>query len=174
MFKNLCSLVTGRSVLRLASSQDLAEYRQQVFSSNQFQRSGFWQKSKSNKTCFTCLQSVPDHALPCGHVYCENCVKEFGQPWENQRYCVSLKRCVLCQAEWIGEPPQILRLKPKCAGVRVLTLDGGGVRGIIELAILKEIEDRVGLGLPISDLFDLVVGTSTGESIQWIMTACQS
>jgi patatin-like phospholipase/acyl hydrolase len=71
--------------------------------------------------------------------------------------------CRLCGAEWPTRPRQLIRLKPKCAGVRILTLDGGGVRGIVELAILREIEDRVGLGVPIRDLFDLIVGTSTGE-----------
>ena len=56
-----------------------------------------------------------------------------------------------------------MKLKPKCAGVRVLTLDGGGVRGIVELAILGELERRVGLEVSITELFDLIVGTSTGK-----------
>ena len=41
--------------------------------------------------------------------------------------------------------------------------ESGGIRGIIELAILQTIEDRVGHGLPIQELFDVVVGTSTGR-----------
>jgi patatin-like phospholipase/acyl hydrolase len=53
-------------------------------------------------------------------------------------------------------------LKPRCAGARILTLDGGGIRGIVELALLQALEKEVGLGVPISELFDLVVGTSTG------------
>jgi hypothetical protein len=97
-------------------------------------------------------------------------VKEFGHLYDSQRYCMEMTQCVLCLAEWPTRPPQLIRLKPKLAGVRVLTLDGGGVRGIIELAILREIEDRVGLGVPICDLFDLVVGTSTGEFLQRALT----
>ncbi|RSL92521.1 hypothetical protein CEP52_013763 [Fusarium oligoseptatum] len=45
---------------------------------------------------------------------------------------------------------------------RILALDGGGVRGIVELVILAKIEKAVGFGIRIQDLFDLVVGTSTG------------
>ena len=90
-------------------------------------------------------------------------MKDFGRPDDSQRYCIEMTRCVLCLAEWPTKPPQLIRLKPKIAGVRILTLDGGGVRGIVELTILAEIERRVGLNVPIRDLFDLIVGTSTGE-----------
>lgn len=38
----------------------------------------------------------------------------------------------------------------------------GGVRGILELVLLQAIMDKVGFGIPIQELFDLVVGTSTG------------
>jgi len=41
----------------------------------------------------------------------------------------------------------------------VLSIDGGGVRGIVPALFLKELEERCG---PISNLFDLMVGTSTG------------
>ena len=46
---------------------------------------------------------------------------------------------------------------------RILSLDGGGLRGIIPVLILKEIERRS--GKRIIDLFDLVAGTSTGGLI---------
>ncbi len=44
--------------------------------------------------------------------------------------------------------------------VRVLSIDGGGIRGIIPGILLEEIEQRT--GKPICDLFDLIAGTSTG------------
>jgi patatin-like phospholipase/acyl hydrolase len=43
---------------------------------------------------------------------------------------------------------------------RILSIDGGGIRGIIPANILAFIEKRT--GKPISQLFDLVAGTSTG------------
>ncbi|KAF5629970.1 calcium-independent phospholipase a2 [Fusarium tjaetaba] len=51
---------------------------------------------------------------------------------------------------------------PEDAAPRVLSLDGGGVRGIVELCVLRRIEKHVGYGIAIHQLFDLVVGTSTG------------
>lgn len=44
--------------------------------------------------------------------------------------------------------------------VTILSIDGGGIRGIIPATFLCEIEKRT--GKPISDLFDLISGTSTG------------
>ena len=44
---------------------------------------------------------------------------------------------------------------------KVLSIDGGGIRGIIPAMVLGEIEDRT--GKPASELFDLIAGTSTGE-----------
>lgn len=43
---------------------------------------------------------------------------------------------------------------------RILSIDGGGIRGIIPAVILSEMERRA--GKPISEMFDLVAGTSTG------------
>lgn len=46
---------------------------------------------------------------------------------------------------------------------RVLSLDGGGVRGVIPALVLAKIEEIA--GKPCSELFDLIVGTSTGGII---------
>ncbi|AIY06309.1 patatin family protein [Planococcus sp. PAMC 21323] len=43
---------------------------------------------------------------------------------------------------------------------RILSIDGGGVRGIIPAMLLAELEAQS--GKPVSELFDLVVGASTG------------
>lgn len=42
---------------------------------------------------------------------------------------------------------------------RVLSIDGGGIRGIIPAAVLQRLEERVG---PLRQHYDLIVGTSTG------------
>ncbi|HEY8581871.1 MAG TPA: patatin-like phospholipase family protein, partial [Capillimicrobium sp.] len=44
--------------------------------------------------------------------------------------------------------------------MRVLSIDGGGIRGIIPVTVLAALEQRA--GRPTSALFDLVAGTSTG------------
>lgn len=46
---------------------------------------------------------------------------------------------------------------------KVLCIDGGGARGIIPAVVLNEIEDR--LDLPISKIFNLIVGSSVGAII---------
>ena len=43
---------------------------------------------------------------------------------------------------------------------RVLSLDGGGIRGIIPALVVAHLERQ--MGAPASQLFDLIVGTSTG------------
>ncbi len=45
-------------------------------------------------------------------------------------------------------------------GSRVLFLDGGGIRGLIQIEVLALIEKMTGRA--ITDLFDWIVGTSTG------------
>lgn len=46
---------------------------------------------------------------------------------------------------------------------KVLSLDGGGIRGVFPAAFLAKLEDRI--GQPIGSYFDLIVGTSTGGII---------
>ncbi|MCA8929496.1 MAG: patatin-like phospholipase family protein [Alphaproteobacteria bacterium] len=43
---------------------------------------------------------------------------------------------------------------------RILSIDGGGIRGVIPSVLLQQLEKRS--GQPISALFDLIAGTSTG------------
>ncbi|KAL0398741.1 UNVERIFIED_CONTAM: Phospholipase A I [Sesamum radiatum] len=45
-------------------------------------------------------------------------------------------------------------------GLRILSMDGGGMKGLATVKILKEIEKRT--GKQIYELFDLICGTSTG------------
>ena len=48
-----------------------------------------------------------------------------------------------------------------CARIRrVLSIDGGGIRGIIPAMVIAHIEKL--MGKPAHELFDLMVGTSTG------------
>jgi hypothetical protein len=44
--------------------------------------------------------------------------------------------------------------------IRILSMDGGGIRGIIPARLLQQIEEST--GQPASALFHLIAGTSTG------------
>jgi predicted acylesterase/phospholipase RssA len=114
----------------------------------------------SHSACFCCLMASPEHALPCGHVLCTACLIAYGQ--REERDAIEITSCPLHSGRTFR---WMVFLKPEAAGVRVLTLDGGGIRGIVELEILRLIENVWGGGLRIQDFFDLIVGTSTGGLI---------
>lgn len=63
------------------------------------------------------------------------------------------------QAGW----PSPISVGPTGHGacIRVLAIDGGGVRGLVPALLLERIEQRT--ERPIAALFDLIVGTSTGS-----------
>lgn len=42
---------------------------------------------------------------------------------------------------------------------RKLTLSSGGIRGIVQLTMLNALEEKINLGIPIQDFFDLIIGT---------------
>uniref|UniRef100_A0A0B7KPB2 PNPLA domain-containing protein n=1 Tax=Bionectria ochroleuca TaxID=29856 RepID=A0A0B7KPB2_BIOOC len=58
---------------------------------------------------------------------------------------------------------------PPTAAPRVLSLDGGGIRGLASLQFLQVLQDLVGLPYPIQYHFDIVYGTSSGHypNSQW-------
>ena len=53
--------------------------------------------------------------------------------------------------------------------VRILSIDGGGIRGVIPAMVLAHLERAAG-GFPIHRMFDLVAGTSTGAIIAAALT----
>jgi patatin-like phospholipase/acyl hydrolase len=52
--------------------------------------------------------------------------------------------------------------------INVLSIDGGGIRGIVPALILEEIERRT--GKPISKLFDVITCTSAGGTLSLVLT----
>lgn len=53
--------------------------------------------------------------------------------------------------------------------VTILSIDGGGIRGIIPATVLADLEERT--GKPICALFDLIAGTSTGGILATALSA---
>jgi patatin-like phospholipase/acyl hydrolase len=62
-------------------------------------------------------------------------------------------------------------LSPDTGAKRILSLDGGGVKGILTLGMLKPLEDELrkraggGADFRLSDYYDLIGGTSTGAIV---------
>ena len=131
----------------------------------------------SHTVCLCCLFEPPEHALPCGHIICTPCLKTYGKL--QLRTFIEISECPLEKKARHWRRPWQVYLKPPSCGIRVLTLDGGGIRGIVELEILRQLEKELGGGLHIQSLFDLVVGTSTGGIIalgltvrNWTLEEC--
>ncbi|KAI0437961.1 hypothetical protein F4803DRAFT_565654 [Xylaria telfairii] len=117
----------------------------------------------SYSSCLCCLRELPECALPCGHVLCLPCVEIYG--YRTSRTTIEIHRCPIHVRDVISTPPWVIVTKPRYAGVRTLCLDGGGIRGIIQLHVLREIEKILGPDLPVQLFFDLIVGTDFGGVI---------
>ncbi|HUX39535.1 MAG TPA: patatin-like phospholipase family protein [Rectinemataceae bacterium] len=69
-------------------------------------------------------------------------------------------------SDGVGETPSVA--KPRRNVRRILSIDGGGIRGLIPALFLAEIDRRLeksGKGRPLASVFDLIAGTSTGALI---------
>ena len=83
--------------------------------------------------------------------------------------------CVLMPTSSQVEPPPrsagVLRKRrvplpwPEDREFRILSIDGGGIRGIFPAAFLAGLEERYLGGSSVSQYFDLIAGTSTGGII---------
>jgi hypothetical protein len=116
-----------------------------------------WLTIRSKKTCFVCIRGRPQYRLPCGHIICDNCVWRYGD--RSDVWTFDIHHCFLCKLE---TPGINIKFKPPTATARLLSIDGGGARGIIPLIFLQALEERVGLPYPVQGNFDFVFGTSSG------------
>lgn len=119
-----------------------------------------WAQLKTNTTCLFCLRRKPEHVLSCGHAICDTCVRIFGQALPGLEYHYHISKCILCLSGTLT-----VRLKPPTAGYRILSVDGGGTRGVVPLEFMGMIQDLI-CECPVQDLFDGAWGTSSGECIQ--------
>jgi hypothetical protein len=162
-----------------SSRRDWRRYAAQAHRENLAQlrlMNGFpWRKSEKEmvndfgrnaRVCYGCFFGRPEYQLPCDHAICAACVEDFDDTPKASQYpgLSTHGSCAVCAATGQGWPHRI-RIKPDLAGVRVLSLDGGGVRGIVELVVLRELEQQIGLGIPLGRFFDFIVGTSAGGII---------
>lgn len=116
-----------------------------------------WGGLYSTTTCFACLRRPPEHMMQCRHAICENCVVIFGTTNTRAHYHTILSECPFC-----SQPVNLtIRHLPSTKRPIVFSLDGGGVRGIIQLGLLRALEKR--LGVPVAQIPDLCTGTSVGK-----------
>ena len=92
----------------------------------------YWARLKSNNTCLTCLRQKPKYILSCEHSLCEICIQIFEDKRSFAECQFHLQACVLCAVENIT-----VILKPPTAGIKILTIDGKGIREVISLKFLE-------------------------------------
>ncbi|KAI1562425.1 Patatin, partial [Pyrenophora tritici-repentis] len=115
---------------------------------------------KSHRSCFCCFSRMPEKVLPCSHALCDPCIRIFGHRSRSERNTYELPECILCGVNYKNS---IFRFVPPTAGIRVLSVDGGGVRGVIPLTFLQHLDSLLApFGCAAKDNFDFVCGTSAG------------
>ncbi len=83
--------------------------------------------------------------------------------WTYNRYVTYENRLVVWPAKEVGETgPRVWQPK-NARSIRMLSLDSGGILGLISLEVLKYLEEKS--GKPIAELFDVIGGISTGAII---------
>ncbi|KAH6705691.1 phospholipase, partial [Verticillium dahliae] len=118
-----------------------------------------WLRVHSTRVCLSCLSHIPQHGMPCGHVHCDNCVWDYGSPSGKDPWTPLYSKCHLCDGLLPEEA--VIRRHPPTAGVGVFCLDGGGVRGIVSLEILKRIQDSIKLPIPLTRFIKVFFGISS-------------
>ncbi|RPA77551.1 hypothetical protein BJ508DRAFT_417003 [Ascobolus immersus RN42] len=120
---------------------------------------------KSSRLCFICLAEVSRYSLRCQHSICELCLKTFGTTVDCVYY--RLSSCPFCSSTPRDNVtvPYNFSVTITEASPCILSLDGGGIRGIVQLKALCQLEREIGLGIPLIEFFDVVVGTSCGGII---------
>ena len=118
---------------RLHKESSDAEYQEQTAANIHrtavldpfYRHVGFSDRYVSHSTCFVCFVASPQHALPCGHVLCTQCLQAFGASRTTRKWVVEIDTCpLLHQQPQNWTKPWQIAFKPVTAGVRVLTLDG--------------------------------------------------
>jgi len=123
---------------------------------------GFLTNIHSHKTCLCCLARAPEKILACGHALCDTCIRVFASKSSESRHSFFMEYCLICGYALDMKPFQLL---PPTAGVRLLSLDGGGIKGIVPLIFLRDLEAALArFKVPLRDHFDFVCGTSAGRS----------
>ena len=111
-----------------------------------------WPGIRLPTVCCFCLSRPIEHMLPCRHAVCDTCVTIFGSPSRSAEYHVDLSRCPWCQETCDLTVHQL----PPTKGAVVVALDGGGIRGLVTLGLLRALEGRLEGAMTIAQIANYI------------------
>lgn len=156
--EDLCTCIEDQIDLLFPAIDLGFETSVQLHTNNVKSSSLRWNLLKSHSTCLFCLRRRPEHVLTCEHAICDVCVMIFGHRVQGKDGYREVDNCILC----VTRGKLLTRLKPATAGARILSVDGGGVRGVVPLEFLGLLQEQIGPDLQVQDLFEQAFGTSSG------------
>ena len=113
---------------------------------------------RMNLTCLHCCCRCPERHLSCGHAICDICIRIFGGQISDREDRFHI-RCIF------GDQGNLtVDLKPRTAGLRIMSFDGGGSRGVVPLEYLRLLQDLLP-GCPLHEQIDFAAGTSSGTKM---------
>ena len=116
-----------------------------------------WKDLRSNVTYLCYVQRKPENVASYGHAFCDTCVRIYGTQSTSIEHQYMLT-CIICNGGTLT-----VGLQPPTHGIRILSIDGGGTRGVIPLKYLAMLQETVGDSCPVTSLFDLRFSTSSGK-----------
>ncbi|XP_027000602.1 calcium-independent phospholipase A2-gamma-like [Tachysurus fulvidraco] len=144
---------------RLAMRRQLAEDRTRFLLAN-------LEKARARSSISSCVEDLNAHLIL--NPTCKSVV------WQEKSAMHILKHCRLfwmdkkLQAAFRETLALIGYMDPlKGWGIRMLSIDGGGTRGVVPLQVLKQLEART--GKRVYQLFDYVCGVSTGAVLAFML-----
>lgn len=135
---------------------EMGETSIEVHQRNMHQLAHFFATYRTNMSCLFCLTGSPERHLSCGHSLCDTCIRRFGKGviGREDRFTVS---CLF------GDKGMLTAdLKPVTAGIRILSVDGGGSRAVAPLTSCEMMEELMP-GCPLHEQVDYGAGSSSGN-----------
>lgn len=165
--EDLCICIEDNMVSHFPALDQGFETAAQLHANNLRSSSSQWSQLQSHRTCIFCICRKPEHVLTCEHAICDKCVLIFGSPVIGKEHWFEVHSCPFC----LTKGRLMATLKPKTAGVRILSIDGGGVRGVVPLEFLGLLQKLLGSNLDLQDFFEQAFGTSSGKDKSLPLTA---